>query len=247
MRFKLPANLKLQKLIGRYPPDQIKGFSGDKVYFVCHSIIQQMAKLDENCFYPGVRFQYYVPLSATVLKRMLGNNYGAVTFWMERVGIIQIYRQYEVGKQSIKYRLCNRYNTGKHTWKSASTFKFSKVKQDGMFSMKERKCIFEPRLIGKLQKQFTGLKIDEQKALAHISKLYAEEHEQILSGPATERQPKINKLRIKRMAYKHMIDRFNRQVRFYLTSPDIGYIRLLQGWNESLGSTLSMTDKHLQK
>lgn len=209
MRFKLPANLKLQKLIDRYPPKQIRGFHQDKVYFVCHSIIQQMSKLDDNGKSPRVGVPYYVPLSALVLKDILGNGYKELTTWMIRAGIIEIDDHYIVGERAKLYKLSSHYNTGKFKWVSCTSTSFKRKQYHSIYKKHTSKFVYETRLIGVLEKHFNSLTIDKEAAYQLVDEIYLNERKVILSGDKKSREIHLVKLRLRCHSYRSSIDRVN--------------------------------------
>lgn len=213
MRFRVPANLKLQKLIDRYPPKEISAFHQDKVYFICHSIIQQMSKLDDNCKYPGVRLPYFVPLSASILKGIIGNSYKEVISWMLKVGIIEIDENYIVGERAMLYKLSTQYNTGIFKWVSATSIAFKKKQYSNIHKKQTSKYVYEPRLISVLGKHFRdGLTIDKEAAYLLVDEMYLREQKDILSSAKKLREKRLVKLRLKCNSYRSSIDRINTNV-----------------------------------
>lgn len=208
MKLQIPTRLKIEHLERVKSTRQIKGFHNDKVYFICHSIIQQMHKMDDNAYYPGVAFKYYVPLNATILKHTLGNCYLDIIEWMVAAGIILRKDGYTVGKQSKLFRLANRY-LWKYRWITTTHRTFHSKNYSDIFCKYTDKFMYEPRLIKRLERRFTELKIDSKKAYALADELCNEERQKILCGPKKFRQKKLEILNVKRDSYNYMIKRIS--------------------------------------
>jgi|GEM_PF-2212196 len=155
----IPKNLKLAKLLNRYPMPAIAGFHVDKLYFICDSIYSMMNYLDaEKNLYPGKSEPFYVPLSADILAGKLGNTYKAIINWMEKAGIIECDGSWEAGVISQGYRFTNKYADCGRRWITVTYHRFL-IKKPEKHVPEGLRWQIEKRVIGSLAKWFTDGKL----------------------------------------------------------------------------------------
>lgn len=170
----VPANLKVDKLIVRHGRE-IKGFHKDKVYFICHSIYNQMNFLNDNMVYPGKHKEYYVPLSADILKARLGNMYTQIVEMMETHGVIKRDGSWQNNNISQGYRFTDHYLGSPRRWISVTYQPFLKLAENANLTSKRFK--YEKRVVAALEGWFkTGeLKIDYNEAKGILDRVKSDE------------------------------------------------------------------------
>jgi len=129
-RLRIPKNLRIDKLISRFPTDKIQGFHRDKVYAILHFLRSQMRHLNRHGYYPGCKKLYFVPLSSDVLNTVVGKSYKQLLEWMQLAGIIVIDRHYIIGKKCRYYRLDDHYLGSSPKWVTVTSESILRKKVD---------------------------------------------------------------------------------------------------------------------
>jgi hypothetical protein len=154
----IPANLNIQQLISRHPVDGIAGFHREKVYYICHCIIQGMSYLNADTFTHAHKWEpYVVPRHSKLLKKVIGSQYSQIVNWMMKAGIIKCDGSWSKTIVSQGYRLTDHYLGAGTRWVSIKSNILLKKVRCGAGT--EKKYYFVPQIATRLEKWFDAKKL----------------------------------------------------------------------------------------